>query len=65
MYRPTLCAPQVAVRVVADFTEYPHSHLPQTIQRAAEIIGLTEDGRWAQGDWDKLVSAEFAGEFPP
>lgn len=47
---------QVAVRVVTDFTEYPHDYLPQTIQRAAEIIGLTKDGQWANGAWDSLVS---------
>lgn len=48
---------KVAVRVVTDFTEYLHNYLPHTIQRAAEIIGLTEDGRWADGDrWHSLVS---------
>ncbi|CAM9219967.1 unnamed protein product, partial [Scytosiphon promiscuus] len=48
--------PEVAVRVVADFTEYPHNYLPQTIQRAAEIVGLTKDGRWATGEaWDSLA----------
>ncbi|CAN0396090.1 unnamed protein product, partial [Ectocarpus sp. 12 AP-2014] len=47
--------PEVAVRVVADFTEYPHNYLPQTIQRAAEIIGLTKDGQWSNGAWDSLA----------
>lgn len=41
---------------MADFTEYPHNYLPQTIQRAAEIIGLTKDGQWSNGAWDSLVS---------
>ncbi|CAM9352733.1 unnamed protein product, partial [Ectocarpus sp. 4 AP-2014] len=47
--------PEVAVRVVADFTEYPHNYLPQTVQRAAEIIGLTKDGQWSSGAWDSLA----------
>lgn len=52
------CA-QVAVRMVADFTEYPHNYLPQTIQRAAEIVGLDKEGRWAETDaWERLVSFE-------
>ena len=53
----------MAVRLVADFTEYPHNYLPHTIQRAAEIIGLTEDGRWADGErWHNLVRAELSHE---
>lgn len=48
---------KVAVRLVTDFTEYPHNYLPHTIQRSAEIIGLTRDGRWADDNrWDSLVS---------
>lgn len=47
---------QVAVRVVPDFTEYPHNYLPQTIQRAAEIVGLDREGRIENHAWDKLVS---------
>ncbi|CAN0046822.1 unnamed protein product [Ectocarpus fasciculatus] len=47
--------PEVAVRVVTDFTEYPHDYLPQTIQRAAEIIGLTKDGQWSNGAWHSLA----------
>lgn len=51
-----LVSPKVAVRVVADFTEYPHNYIPQTVQRAAEIVGVTKDGRYTGGAWDKLVS---------
>lgn len=49
---------QVAVRLVADFTEYPHNFLPDTVQRSTEILGLTEDGRWEQSGqgWHSLVS---------
>eukprot|EP00752_Nemacystus_decipiens_P016247 g14527.t1 len=48
--------PEVAVRVVTDFTEYPHDYLPQTIQRSADIVGLTNDGRWADDHrWDHLA----------
>ncbi len=42
---------------MADFTEYPHNYLPHTVQRAAEIVGLSRDGRWADGErWHSLVS---------
>lgn len=47
---------KVAVRVVADFTEYPYNYLPQTIQRATEIIGLAGDGRREDNRWEHLVS---------
>lgn len=58
---------QVAVRLVADFTEYPHDFLPGTIQRAAEIVFLAKDGRWVRNrrEWDKLVSQACGEEILP
>lgn len=54
-------AAQVAVRLVADFTEYPHHYVPHTIQQAAEIVTLDGQGRWAKnGGWEELVSHKKA-----
>ncbi|CAM9940132.1 unnamed protein product, partial [Sphacelaria rigidula] len=38
--------PEVAVRLVTDFTEYPLDFLPNTVQRAATILFLDKNGRW-------------------